>query len=176
MTGRRLGVVVCQCGGNISDYVDTEKVRSEIAKEGDVVASQVQMFACSDAAQQSVIQEIREKKLDGVVVCSCSPKLHTATFRAMAQRAGLNPYEYTQVNIREQCSWAHTHDRAAATEKALKLARAGVAKTALSVPLERMRVETLPQALVVGAGVAGLRAALALSDLGISVHLIERAA
>ena len=174
MTGRRLGVVVCQCGGNISDYVDTEKVRSEIAKEGDVVTSQVQMFACSDAAQQSVIQEIREKKLDGVVVCSCSPKLHTATFRAMAQRAGLNPYEYTQVNIREQCSWAHTHDRAAATEKALKLVRAGVAKTALSVPLERMRVETLPQALVVGAGVAGLRAALALSDLGISVHLIER--
>ena len=175
MTGRRLGVVVCQCGGNISDYVDTEKVKSEIAKEGDVVSSQVQMFACSDAAQQSVIQEIREKKLDGVVVCSCSPKLHTATFRAMAQRAGLNPYEYTQVNIREQCSWAHTHDRAAATEKALKLVRAGVAKTALSVPLERMRVETLPQALVVGAGVAGLRAALALSDLGISVHLIERA-
>ena len=175
MTGRRLGVVVCQCGGNISDYVDTEKVKSEIAKEGDVVTSQVQMFACSDAAQQSVIQEIREKKLDGVVVCSCSPKLHTATFRAMAQRAGLNPYEYTQVNIREQCSWAHTHDRAAATEKALKLVRAGVAKTALSVPLERMRVETLPQALVVGAGVAGLRAALALSDLGISVHLIERA-
>ncbi len=175
MTGRRLGVVVCQCGGNISDYVDTEKVRSEIAKDGDVVTSQVQMFACSDAAQQSAIQEIREKKLDGVVVCSCSPKLHTATFRAMAQRAGLNPYEYTQVNIREQCSWAHTHDRAAATEKALKLARAGVAKTALSVPLERMRVETLPQALVVGAGVAGLRAALALSDLGISVHLIEKA-
>ncbi len=175
MTGRRLGVVVCQCGGNISDYVDTEKVKSEIAKEGDVVTSQVQMFACSDAAQQSVIQEIREKKLDGVVVCSCSPKLHTATFRAMAQRAGLNPYEYTQVNIREQCSWAHTHDRAAATEKALKLVRAGVAKTALSVPLERMRVETLPHALVVGAGVAGLRAALALSDLGISVHLIERA-
>ncbi len=174
MTGRRLGVVVCQCGGNISDYVDTEKVRSEIAKEGDVVTSQVQMFACSDAAQQSVIQEIREKNLDGVVVCSCSPKLHTATFRAMAQRAGLNPYEYTQVNIREQCSWAHTHDRAAATEKALKLVRAGVAKTALSVPLERMRVETLPQALVVGAGVAGRRAALALSDLGISVHLIER--
>jgi heterodisulfide reductase subunit A2 len=175
MTGRRLGVVVCQCGGNISDYVDTEKVREEIAKDGDVVSTQVQMFACSDAAQQSAIHEIREKKLDGIVVCSCSPKLHLATFRAMAQRAGLNPYEYTQVNIREQCSWAHTHDRPAATEKALRLVRAGVAKTALSTPLERMRVETLPQVLVVGAGVAGLRAALALADLGLGVHLIERA-
>ncbi|MGP8078369.1 MAG: CoB--CoM heterodisulfide reductase iron-sulfur subunit A family protein [Thermoplasmata archaeon] len=175
MTGRRLGVVICQCGGNISDYVDTEKLREQVGQEGDVVSAQVQMFACSDAAQQAVIQEIREKKLDGVVVCSCSPKLHLSTFRAMAQRAGLNPYEYTQVNIREQCSWAHTHDRPAATEKAFRLVRAGVAKTALSVPLERMRVETLPQALVIGAGVAGLRAALALSDLGISVHLAEKA-
>ncbi len=175
MTGRKIGVVVCQCGGNISDYVDTEKVRAEAAKEGDVVSTQVQMFACSDAAQQAVIQEIREKKLDGIVVCSCSPKLHTATFRAMAERAGLNPYEYTQVNLREQCSWAHTHDRAAATEKGIRLVRAGIAKTALSRPLEKMRVETLPQALVIGAGIAGLRSALALSDLGISVHLIERA-
>lgn len=176
MTARKIGVVVCQCGGNVSDYVDTEKVRQEASKEADVVTSQVQMFACSDAAQQAVIQEIREKKLDGIVVCSCSPKLHTATFRAMAERAGLNPYEYTQVNIREQCSWAHTHDRPGATEKALDLVRAGVAKTALSQPLERMRVETLPQALVLGAGVAGLRAAVALSDLGISVHLVEKAA
>jgi heterodisulfide reductase subunit A2 len=174
MTGRKIGVVVCQCGGNISDYVDTEKVRAAIAKEGDVVSTQVQMFACSDAAQQDAIREIREKKLDGIVVCSCSPKLHTATFRAMAERAGLNPYEYTQVNIREQDSWAHTHDRDGATGKAIQLVRAGVAKTALSEPLERIRVETLPQAVVVGAGVAGLRAALALSDLGISVHLVER--
>ena len=174
MTGRRIGVVVCQCGGNISDYVDTEKVRTEIEKEGDVVVSKVEMFACSDAAQQATIQDIREKKLDGIVVCSCSPKLHTATFRAMAGRAGLNPYEYTQVNLREQCSWAHTHNRAAATEKGLKLVRAGVAKTRLSEPLERIRVETVPQAVVVGAGVAGLRSALALSDLGISVHLIEK--
>lgn len=175
MSQRKLGVVVCQCGGNIGDYVDTEKVREQIGKEADVVYTQVQMFACSDAAQQATIQEIREKKLDGIVVCSCSPKLHTATFRAMAQRAGLNPFEYTQVNIREQCSWAHTHDKSAATEKALSLVRAGVAKTALSEPLERMRVDTVAQALVIGAGVAGLRAALALSDMGISVHLIEKA-
>jgi heterodisulfide reductase subunit A len=133
------------------------------------------MFACSDAAQQDAIREIREKKLDGIVVCSCSPKLHTATFRAMAERAGLNPYQYTQVNIREQDSWAHTHDRPGATGKAIQLVRAGIARTTLSEPLERIRVETLPQTVVVGAGVAGLRAAMALSDLGISVHLVEQA-
>jgi heterodisulfide reductase subunit A len=174
MTGRKIGVVVCQCGGNISDYVDVEKVRAAIAKDGDVVSAQIQMFACSDAGQQDAIRAIREKKLDGIVVCSCSPKLHTTTFRAMSERAGLNPYQYTQVNIREQDSWAHTHDRDGATKKAIQLTRAGVAKTALSEPLERIRVETLPQALVIGAGVSGLRAALSLSDLGISVHLVEK--
>jgi heterodisulfide reductase subunit A2 len=171
---RRIGVMICQCGGNISDYVDTEKVREAVGKDAEVVSTQVQMFACSDSAQESMVREIREKKLDGVVVCSCSPKLHLGTFRAMSQRAGLNPYEYTQVNIREQCSWAHTHDRTGATEKALRLVRAGIAKTARSAPLERMRVETIPQVLVIGAGVSGLRAALALSDLGISVHLVEK--
>jgi heterodisulfide reductase subunit A2 len=173
---RKIGVVVCQCGGNISDYVDVERVRAAIEQEKGVASAQVQMFACSEAGQQDAVRVIREKQLDGIVVCSCSPKLHTATFRAMAERAGLNPYQYTQVNLREQDSWAHTHDRAGATEKAIQLVRGGVAKTALSEPLERMRVETLPQALVIGAGVAGLRAALALSDLGISVHLVEKAA
>jgi heterodisulfide reductase subunit A len=174
-TDRKIGVVVCQCGGNISDYVDVEKVRAAIEKEHGVASAQIEMFACSEAGQQDAIRVIREKKLNGIVVCSCSPKLHTATFRAMAERAGLNPYQYTQVNIREQDSWAHTHDPAGATEKAIQLVRGGVAKTALSEPLERLRVETLPQALVVGAGVAGLRSALALSDLGISVHLVEKA-
>lgn len=172
---RKIGVVICQCGGNISDYVDVEKVRAEVAKEADVVTTSVQMFACSDAAQQEMVRAMRTKGLDGLVVCSCSPKLHLSTFRAMAERGGVNPYEYTQVNLREQCSWAHTHDRAGATDKALRLVRAGLAHTERSAPLQRMRVETLPQVLVVGGGIAGLRAALALSDLGISVHLVEHA-
>ena len=165
---------ICHCGGNISDYVDTEKLRELVEKEPSVVTAQVNMFTCSDAAQQNIVKEIQEKKLDGIVVASCSPKLHLNTFRAMVQRAGLNQYEYTQVNLREQCSWAHTHDKKAATEKALRLIRAGMARTSLAVPLEKLRVETLPHALVIGAGVAGLRAALALSDIGIGVHLIEK--
>jgi len=175
MTERRLGVFICYCGGNISDYVDVEKVRSIVEKEPSVVTAKTNMFTCSDAAQQEMIKEIKEQELDGIVVASCSPKLHLSTFRAMAERAGLNPYHYTQVNIREQCSWTHTHDRGTATEKAIRLVRAGIARTALSRPLQKLRVETIPQALVIGAGVAGLRAALALSDVRITVHLIERA-
>ncbi len=174
MTEKKLGVFICQCGGNIGDYVDTEKLGELVEKETSVATVQVNMFTCSDAAQQNIIKEIQEKKLDGIVIASCSPKIHLNTFRAAAQRAGLNQYKYTQVNLREQCSWVHTHDKKAATEKALRLIRAGIARTSLSVPLEKLRVDTLPHALVIGAGVAGLRAALALSDIGIGVHLIER--
>ena len=88
------------------------------------------MFACSDASQQEMMEAIRTQQLDGIVIASCSPKLHLETFRVMAQRAGLNPHMYTQVNIREQCSWAHRHDVPKATEKAVRLVRAGVARAA----------------------------------------------
>jgi heterodisulfide reductase subunit A2 len=174
MTEKKLGVFICHCGGNISDYVDTEKLRAQVEKEPGVATAQVNMFTCSDAAQQNIVKEIQEKKLEGIIIASCSPKLHLNTFRGMAQRAGLNQYQYTQVNLREQCSWVHTHDKEAATEKALRLIRAGLARTYLAMPLEKLRVDTLPHALVIGAGVAGLRAALALSDIGIAVHLIEK--
>ncbi len=108
------------------------------------------------------------------MVASCSPKLHTFTFREVARRAGLNPYEYTQVNIREQCSWTHTDDPEGATEKAIRLVRAGIARTRLSEPLEPLVVETTSRVLVIGGGVAGLRAAAGLADIGLSVVLVER--
>lgn len=173
---RRLGVYICHCGGNISDYVSVEKVAEAIKDDSNVATVKTNMFTCSDAAQQDMIAEIREKKLDGIVIASCSPKLHLNTFRAMAERAGLNPYQYTQVNIREQCSWAHTHSKDSATDKAIKLVRAGIGRTGLTAPLQRLRVETTPAAVVIGAGVAGLRAAIALSDIGITVHVIEKTA
>ena len=114
--------------------------------------------------------------LEGLVVASCSPKLHTVTFRGVAKRSGLNPYRYTQVNLREQCSWAHTDDHEGATEKAIRLVRAGVARTRLLEPLEPTIVETVPKTLVVGAGIAGLRAAIGLADIGLAVVVIEREA
>jgi heterodisulfide reductase subunit A2 len=171
---RRIGVYVCHCGGNISDYVDVEKVIADIGDAGDVVVAKTAMFTCSDATQQDMVRDIEEQGLDGLVVASCSPKLHTYTFRAVASRAGLNPYEYSQVNIREQCSWVHTDDRAAATEKATALVRAGIARTRLTVPLEPMVVETLPHTLVIGGGIAGLRAAIGLADIGLQVTVVER--
>jgi heterodisulfide reductase subunit A len=176
MSAQRLGVFICHCGGNISDYVDVEKVRAATAELPGCAVTKTFMFACSDAAQQEMIEKIRSEQLDGIVIASCSPKLHLETFRAMAKRAGLNPHMYAHVNVREQCSWAHRHDMPKASEKAERLVRAGVARAGLGRPLENFRVETVPAVLVIGAGVAGLRAAIALSDLGLSVHLVERAA
>jgi heterodisulfide reductase subunit A len=172
--GRRIGVYVCHCGGNISDYVDVEKVIEGIRDDGDVVVSKTTMFACSEASQQDIEADIRANELDGLVVASCSPKLHTYTFRGVASRAGLNPYEYTQVNIREQCSWVHTDDREGATAKATALVSAGIGRTRNTVPLEPMVVDTLPHTLVIGGGIAGLRAAVGLADIGLQVTLVER--
>lgn len=173
--GRKIGVFICHCGGNISDYVDVARVRDAVSEDPGVAVASTEMFACSDAAQQEMIDAIESGDLDGLVVASCSPTLHLHTFRGVAERAGLNPYRYVQVNLREQDSWAHRDDMEAATLKGIDLVRAGIARARLSQSLETFRVETTPSVLVVGAGVAGMRAALALSDLGLAVHIVERA-
>ncbi len=174
MTYRKIGVYICYCGGNISDYVDVEKIRDAISNDQGVVVAKTSMFACSDASQQEMIEDIRINNLDGLVIASCSPKLHLYTFRAMAERAGLNPYQYVQVNLREQNSWVHQHEKDLATEKGIRLVRAGIAKCTLTRPLVNLRIETTPKVLVIGAGVAGLRAALSLADMGFAVFVIEK--
>ncbi len=176
MSAKKIGAFICHCGGNISDFVDVEQVRAAAEKEAGVAVAKTFLFACSDAAQQEMEATIKAEGLDGIVVASCSPKLHLSTFRAMAQRAGLNPYMYTQCNVREQCSWAHRHATGPATAKATDLVRAGVARTRLGSPLTELRIETTQAAIVIGAGVAGMRAALALADMGVAVYVVERAA
>jgi len=171
---RRLGVFICHCGGNISDYVDVKAVAEAVENEPGVVVSKNHMFTCSDSAQQEIIDDVEELNLDGLVVASCSPKLHMFTFRDMAERGGINKYQYVHVNLREQCSWAHTNDKTGATEKGVALVRAGIAKASLSTPLTALRVDTKPKVLVIGAGIGGLRGALALSDMGLTVYIVEK--
>lgn len=176
MSERRLGVFICHCGGNISDYVEVEKVRAAVEHDPNVVVAKTTMFACSDAAQEEMAADIREHNLDGIVVASCSPKLHLQTFMAMAKRAELNPYCYSQANIREQCSWAHRSEKPLATEKAIRIVRSALARTRLSEKLTTIRVETTPKVVVIGAGVAGMVASLTLADMGLEVFLVEREA
>jgi len=171
---RRIGVYVCHCGGNISDYVDVQAVVDAVKGEPAVVIAKHMMFACSDAGQQEMEQDIAANDLDGLVVASCSPKLHVVTFRGVAKRSGMNPYEYSQANIREQCSWTHTDDHEGATRKAIGLVRGVIARTRLTEALDPLVVETTQKALIIGGGVTGLRAAIGMADIGLGVFLVER--
>jgi heterodisulfide reductase subunit A len=170
----RIGVYICHCGGNISDYVDVKKVAEEIGKEGNVVVAKDVMFACSDSSQNEMVEDVKANKLDRLIVASCSPRLHEVTFRNVSERAGLNPYTYYHVNIREQSSWAHTEDREGATQKALRQVRSAVAYSRLSEPLEGIKAKSTPAVMIIGGGVAGLKAAIDLANAGMAVHLVEK--
>ncbi len=169
----KVGVYVCHCGGNISDVIDVKKVAAELSKHPNVAISKEFVFMCSDAGQKLIIEDIASGKINRVVVAACSPALHELTFRKALQRAGMNPYLYEHVNIREQASWVHKKDPEAATSKAVLLARAGVEKIRRQEGLENIRVEAKKQAIVVGGGVAGMRAAISLADRGLQVSLLE---
>jgi heterodisulfide reductase subunit A len=171
---QRIGVYVCWCGGNISDVVDVKKIVEEIRKEPDVVVARDFIFMCSEAGQKLIINDIKELGLTAVVVASCSPKLHEATFRNTVVRAGLNPYMYYHANIREQVSWAHSDDKEEATRKAVRHVRMAVAYLRHAKPLEKIRVNVTPSVLVIGGGVSGIRAAVALGRMGLNVYLVEK--
>ena len=170
----RIGVYVCNCGGNIGEVVKTEMVARMLEKLPNVVVARSNMFMCSDPGQKSITDDIKEKGVNRVVIGACSIFLHEQTFRRTLERAGLNPYLYYHIGLREQDSWVH-HDRPMeATEKAFRLMAAGVAKARRMKPLEPVRLPAHRHALVVGGGVAGLRAALDMAQRGLNVTLVEK--
>jgi heterodisulfide reductase subunit A len=171
---KKIGVYVCHCGGNISDYVDIEKVKEAVKDEADVFLVKNTLFACADSSQKMMEEDIKAQGLDAMVVASCSPKLHLNTFRGVANRGGLNPYNYVQVNIREQDSWAHSDNPAGATEKAIQLVKAGIARARESEALTSLKIATTNAVAVIGAGIGGMRTALGLADMGTEVYLIEK--
>ncbi len=169
----RIGVYTCYCGGNISDVVECEKVARALRDQPNVVVSRTDMSMCSDAAQAILEADIRERGVNRVVIGACAPALHEHTFRNACARAGLNPYLYHHVGLREQDSWVHHGAKAAATEKAVRLMKAGVAKARLLTPLAPIRLSAEKHTLVIGGGIAGLRSAWAIARRGIRVTLIE---
>lgn len=171
---KNLGVYICHCGGNISDYVDVEKVRQAIEHEEGVVLAKTTMFACSDSNQKEMVEDIHQYQLDGVIVASCSPKLHLVTFRNVTETAGLNKYTYVHANIREQASWAHSDDKEGATEKAIRLVRAAISKSRYAEALYPNKFEAEKAIAVIGAGMAGMKAALSIAEKNMSVVLIEK--
>ena len=170
---QRIGVFVCWCGSNIAATVDVEAVSEALGHEPGVVFSTNYQYMCSQTGQDMIKEKIHEYGLTGVVVCSCSPRMHEATFRKTCEKAGLNPYMVEIANIREQCSWIHK-DKAEATEKAIILGRAAIAKVHLNAPLTAGTSPVTKRALVIGGGIAGIQTALDIADAGFEVDIVEK--
>lgn len=170
---QRIGVFVCHCGSNIAATVDVKKVVEMALQESGVFHAEDYPYMCSEAGQSRIAAAIREKGLTGIVVCSCSPRMHETTFRKAAEKAGINPYLVEIANIREHCSWIHK-DMEEATRKAVILMRAAVAKVHLDAPLSAGESRVIKRALVIGGGIAGIQTALDIADAGYKVDIVEK--
>jgi heterodisulfide reductase subunit A len=169
----RVGVYICHCGTNIAGVVDVERVAVYALKLENVKVARHYAYMCSDPGQALIQDDIQREGLDRVVVASCSPLMHETTFRLACSEAGLNPFLFQMTNIREHCSWV-SEDHEQATQKAEALVNAAVHRVQYHAPLEMRQANVKQSTLVVGAGIAGIEAALRLADSGKHVYLVER--
>ncbi len=172
----RIGIFLCHCGSNIAGYLDMEALEEFSKTLPHVVFVQRNLYTCSESGINEIKKGIEEQNLNRVVVASCTPRTHEPLFRNSCKEAGLNPYLFEMVNIRDQCSWVHMQEKEDATEKAKDLIRMGVAKAALLEPQEPIMSEVNRTALVLGGGIAGMTAATALANRGYQVVLVEKQA
>jgi len=170
----RIGVYICHCGLNVAGVIDVVALQEMATKLEDVVIAREIQFLCSDSGQEGIIKDIKENKIDRVVIAACSPRLHEKTFRNVMKKAGLNPYLMEMVNIREQCSWVHAGDPQMATQKAFDLIRMGVAKARFLKELSATSSKVSRNVLIIGGGVAGIEAALNLAEAGFPVIMVEK--
>jgi heterodisulfide reductase subunit A len=170
----RIGVFLCHCGSNIAGYLNMEELAEVAEKLPHVAFVQRNLYTCSEGGINEIKKGIKEQNLNRVVVASCTPRTHEPLFRSSCGEAGLNPYLFEMVNIRDQCSWVHMKEQENGTNKAKDLIRMGVAKAALLAPQEVIMSEVQVRALVIGGGIAGMTAALALGNRGFEVVLVEK--
>ncbi len=170
---KKIGVFICHCGINIAKTVDVEALTEEIKKYPGVVHAENYKYMCSDPGQNLIIEAIKQKNLDAIVVAACSPTLHENTFRNATERGGLNRYTCEMANIREQCSWVH-EEKNVATRKAGDIIKTMIEKVRFDEPLEPIFIDVTKKALVIGGGVAGIQAALDIANAGIETILLER--
>ena len=170
----RIGVFICHCGINIGGVVNVPEVVEYAKTLPDVIYAEDNLYTCSSEGISQIKEGIGKHNLNRVIVASCTPRTHEPLFRGACEEAGVNKYLFEMANIRDQCSWVHMHEPEKATEKAKDLVRMAVAKARLLKPQEEPEIDVAPSALVIGAGVAGMTAALCLADQGFRVHIVEK--
>jgi heterodisulfide reductase subunit A-like polyferredoxin len=170
----RIGVFVCHCGSNIGGYLDVPGTADYAAALPGVVHAETNLYTCSQDSIKHIIEQIQEHNLNRVIVASCTPTTHRPLFEDCLRMASLNPYLFEMANIRNQCSWVHSHDPEAATEKAKSLVRMAVGRAGLLAAQHTVQVPVQQRGMVVGGGPAGMTAALTLAEQGFPVDLVER--
>jgi heterodisulfide reductase subunit A len=170
----RVGAFICHCGVNIGGVVDVPAVVEYARTLPFVTYAEENLYSCSGDTQEKIKDTIRQRRLNRVMVASCSPRTHEPLFQATLAEAGLNPHLFAMANIRDQCSWVHMKEKEKATEKAKELVRGAIARVVRQAPLPRVKLNVTKSALVVGGGIAGMSAALSIADQGFEVSLVER--
>jgi heterodisulfide reductase subunit A-like polyferredoxin len=170
----RIGVFICHCGMNIASVVDVERVTESIKNQDNVIFATHTMFTCSDTSLSNIKEMICQHRLNRIVVASCTPRTHEPLFRETLREAGLNPYLFEMANIRDQCSWVHSAVPESATEKATELVKMAISRARYLSPLEGSTLAVDQKGLVIGGGLSGMTAALALAEQGFKIHLVER--
>jgi heterodisulfide reductase subunit A2 len=174
MTAPRIGVFVCRCGINIGAYVDVPKVVEYAKTLPNVTYAEENMYTCSSDGLNKIKEAIKKHNLERIVVASCTPRTHEPLFQATCEEAGVNKYLFEMANIRDQCSWVHMREPEKATQKAKDLVSMAVAKAALLEPGEEPEIDVNPSTLVIGGGIAGMRAAISLAEQGFAVTIVEK--
>ncbi|MCW4049452.1 MAG: hydrogenase iron-sulfur subunit [Candidatus Bathyarchaeota archaeon] len=172
MSNKKIGVWVCECGGNISDVVDTQEIVD--ALKDDTYFAKIERYLCSKPSADGITEAMEKEGLDRVVLACCTPKMHRTTFLNNLEEKGLNPAFLEMVNIREQCSWVHKDDHEGATQKAMDLIKGAIARAHQTVALDSKKMKVVPETLIIGAGVSGITTSLRLSEYGMKVHLVEK--
>jgi len=169
----KVGVYVCNCGVNIAATVNVPDVVAFAQKLPNVIVAREHKYTCSQPGQDMIKDDIKDLGVNRVVVASCSPRMHEPTFQTAVAEAGLNPYYFAMANIREHVSWV-VQDSGQATDKAKRLVSSAVARVAYQDALEPRQEPVTKAAMIVGAGIAGIQAALTIADAGYPVYLVER--
>ncbi len=169
----KIGVYVCECGPNIADNVDIDRVMKTISSLPDVDVVERHKLLCSENGKKFLKESIQKHGLTRIVVAACSPKQHEVTFMKVCEEAGINPYFFQLTNIREQCAWIIT-DKELATERAIRYIRAALRRIPFHKALVKKEIETNPDVLVIGGGIAGMEASLLLASGDRKIHLVEK--